>query len=116
MPPGCHLDADVDATWLLTRMVLMTWTMMQFATWQLMWQLTWTTTMTWTMMWRDDVEFLGPLCDGPYSSSGPHFGPEFQPVEIISAHEKYPSHLTHRIINTKIFHTEFSLDTIKFSP
>jgi hypothetical protein len=28
----------------------------------------------------------------------------------ISAHQKYPSHLTHKIINTKIFHTEFSPD------
>jgi hypothetical protein len=77
---------------------------------------TWTTIMTWTMTWHDDVEFLGPLCERPYSSSGPHFSPEFHPLEIISAHEKYPSHLTHRIINTKIFHTEFSPDTIKFSP
>jgi hypothetical protein len=82
-------------------MVLMTWTMTQFATWLLTWQLTWTTTMT----WHDDVEFLGPLYDGSCSSSGPHFIPEFHPVEIISTHEKYPSHLTHRIINTKIFHT-----------
>jgi hypothetical protein len=103
------------ATWLLTRMVLMTWTMTQFATWLLTWQLTWTTGMTWTMTWHDDVEFLGPLCDRPYSSSGPHFGPEFQPAEINSAHEKYPSHLTNRIIDTKIFHTEFSPHTIKFS-
>jgi hypothetical protein len=58
-------------------MVLMTWTMMQFATWLL----TWTTMMMWTMTWRDDVEFLGPLSDGLYSSSGPHFGPEFQPTK-----------------------------------
>jgi hypothetical protein len=55
--------------------------MMQFATWLLTWLLTWTTMMMWTMTWRDDVEFLGPLSDGPYSSSGPHFGPEFQPTK-----------------------------------
>jgi hypothetical protein len=53
------------------------------------------------MTWRDDVEFLRPLCDRPYSSSGPQFGPEFQPAEINSAHEKYPSHLSNRIIDKK---------------
>jgi hypothetical protein len=90
--------------------------MTRFATWLLTWQLTWTSTIMWTMTWRDDMEFLEPLSDGPYSSGGPHFSPEFQPLEIISAHQKYPSHLTHRIINTKIFHTEFSPDTIKSSP
>jgi hypothetical protein len=63
--------------------------------------------------WRG---IFGTLSDGPYSSGGPHFSPEFQPLEIISAHQKYPSHLTHRIRNTKIFHTKFSPDTIKFSP
>jgi hypothetical protein len=91
MLTGCHLAADVDATcqqtwcatWLLTRMVLMTWTMTRFATWLLTWQLTRTSTMMWTMTWCDDVEFLGPLTDGPYSSGGPHFSPEFQPLEII---------------------------------
>jgi hypothetical protein len=78
-----------------------------FSTWLLTWQLTWTT----TMAWHDDVEFLRPLSDGPYFSSGSHFGPEFQPLEIISAHQKYLLHLTHRIINIKIFHTEFSAGT-----